>query len=69
MKDISNCDAFSHQIDESCTDIREIIQSLAFIQMIFEGFNIKEKLLEMSYLKGGTVGQEIFNSFYASSQA
>jgi hypothetical protein len=37
LKDISSCVAFSLQLDES-TDIRDTVQLLVFIRMVFEFF-------------------------------
>lgn len=44
LEDVSNCVAFSLQLDES-TDIRDIAQLLVFIRMVFEDFSVKEELL------------------------
>lgn len=64
LKDVSDCVAFSLQLDES-TDNSDTAQILVFIRMVFEDFNTKEELLGMVSLKGRTTGQEIFNYFYS----
>ncbi|KAJ7331909.1 hypothetical protein JRQ81_014089, partial [Phrynocephalus forsythii] len=53
LEDVSNCVAFSLQMDES-TDRRDIVQLVVFTRMVFEVFSIKEKLLGMISLKGKT---------------
>lgn len=44
LKDVSDCVAFSLQLDES-TDNSDTAQILVFIRMVFEDFNTKEELL------------------------
>jgi hypothetical protein len=55
LKDVSNCVAFPLQLDKS-TDIRDTAQLLVFIPMVFENFNVKEKLLGMISLKRENYG-------------
>jgi hypothetical protein len=60
LKDVSNCVAFSLQLDES-TYFRERAQLLVFIWMVFEDFSVKEELFGMISLKERTKSQDIFN--------
>jgi hypothetical protein len=64
LKGVSNCVTFSLQLDEYA-DIRETIQLLVFIRMVFEDFSFKKELLGIIFLEGRTTIQEIFNSFYS----
>jgi hypothetical protein len=50
LQDVSICVASSVQLDESI-DIRNTVQLLVFIRMVFQEFSFKEELLGMIYSK------------------
>ena len=62
MQDITNCQAFSFQLDEF-TDAVNISQMIIFIRMVFKDFSTKEEILTIIPLKGKTRGEDLFISF------
>ena len=55
-KDISDCECFSLQLDEST-------ESTVFIRMVFSDLTAKEELLTLLPMKEKTRGEDIFQSF------
>ena len=62
MQNITNCQAFSIQLDES-TDAVDIFQMIIFIRMVFKDFLTKEEILTIIPLKRKTRGEDLFTSF------
>ena len=62
MKDLSHCEYFSLQFDESL-DVMDTAQLVIFVRMAFPDSTTKEDLLTLLHLKERTRGENIYNAF------
>ncbi|KAK7925082.1 hypothetical protein WMY93_007392 [Mugilogobius chulae] len=60
QKDLSNCEYFSLQLDES-VDIVDTAQLVVFVRMAFSDSSTKEDFLTLLHLKERTRGEDIYN--------
>lgn len=62
LKDLSICEYFSLQFDES-TDATDTAQLSVFVRMVFTDFTVKEDFLALIPLKERTRGEDVYNAF------